>query len=41
MLRQVEHSPFPLTVQETVPTLAKEGGARQPHPALELEVEPH
>ena len=30
-----------LTGQETTRTLPKEGGARQPHPALELEVEPH
>jgi hypothetical protein len=28
-----------LTRQETAPTLPKEGVARQPHPALELEVE--
>jgi hypothetical protein len=39
MLVEVER--FVLTVQETGRTLPKEGGARQPHPALELEVEPH
>jgi hypothetical protein len=37
----VEVDLFVLTVQETDRTLPKEGGARQPHPALELEVEPH
>ena len=38
---QVEVACLLLTVQETDRTLPKEGGARQPHPALELEVEPH